>query len=212
MRAEERSPRDRARLFAFVWLVGALALFTITITKYHHYILPALPPAAILIAIYLDELVEGRVRGLSVGLLTALGVLAMVSYDLVKQPAQWVWMYTYLYDQNWARGVPEGTTILVYAVVIGVLFLLFAVRRLRKAALWLSMAVSVGVADTCSLVPAGRAPNWSQKSAISSYYKLRKSRRRSSWPGSSTGVARPGTPGRRWWSRRASTTPRSSST
>ena len=84
-----------------------MALFTLTITKYHHYILPAIPPAAILIAVFLDDLLEGRVKAPRFALLASAGVLAVVAFDLVKEPAHWVWMYTYLYDRNWAQGVPE---------------------------------------------------------------------------------------------------------
>jgi 4-amino-4-deoxy-L-arabinose transferase-like glycosyltransferase len=175
LRLKERSPRDRARLFAFVWLLGTIALFTLTITKYHHYILPAIPPAAILIAVYLDDLIERRASAVWLGLLTAVGVLSIVAIDLVKQPARWVWMYTYLYDNNWARGVPKGTPILYYSIAFGFLLLLFFLPRLRRTALWLALAASVvGGGYVLNWYQLGVAPNWSQKSAITSYYKLRK--------------------------------------
>ena len=175
IRDEERSPRERARLFVFVWAAATMLLFTLTITKYHHYILPTIPPMAILIAVYLNDLLEGKARGAWLGLLTAAGVLAMVSIDLVKQPARWVWMYTYLYDNNWARGVPEGTPILYYALAFAAVLLLFFWPRTRKIALWLAVGVTVVVGGyVLNWYQLGVAPNWSQKGAISSYYKLRK--------------------------------------
>jgi len=175
LRDRERSPRDRVVLFVFVWLAATLALFTLTITKYHHYILPSIPPAAILIAIYLNDLVEGKVRGVWIGLLAALGTMALVTIDLVKQPARWVWMHTYLYDNNWARGVPEGRPIMYYAIIFGVVLGLLFLPQLRRVSLWLAVLVAVvGGGYILNWYQLGVAPNWSQKSAISSYYKLRK--------------------------------------
>ena len=159
---KERSPRDRARLFVAVWFLGAVALFTLTITKYHHYILPAIPPAAILVAVYLDDLLRRRVGAAWLGLLTAAGVLCIVTIDLVKQPARWVWMHTYLYDSNWARGVPEGTPILYYAIAFGLLLLLLLIPRLRGPAVWIAVAVGVvGGGYVLNWYQLGVAPNWS---------------------------------------------------
>jgi len=174
-REKERSPRARARLFVFVWFAATLLLFTLTITKYHHYILPSIPPAAILVALYLDDLLANRVRGMWIGMLATLGMLAMVAIDLVKQPARWVWMYTYLYDNNWARGVPQGTPILYYTIAFAVLLLLLFVPKLRTVSLWLTVLVTVvGGGYLLNWYQFKVAPNWSQKSAIASYYKLRK--------------------------------------
>ena len=130
--SKQRTPRDRARLFVFVWLTATVCLFTLTMTKYHHYILPAIPPSAILIALFLDDLLERKVHGQKFLLLASLGLLALVTYDLVKQPAHWVWMYTYLYDSNWSRGVPSGAPILVLGVGFGGIILSLALARFQQ--------------------------------------------------------------------------------
>lgn len=192
----ERTGRDRARLFCFVWLAGALALFTLTVTKYHHYILPAIAPAAIIIAIYLDDLyndasqprpVEQRMPTTTrtIGLIAAAAVLLVVSIDLVKQPAHWVWMFTYLYTSNWARGVPEGTSILIYALcfagAVGLLLMpqwgRFArpARKIRQAAIGLTAAVAIGVGGyVLNDYQLRVAPHWSQKHVLKTYYRLRR--------------------------------------
>ena len=127
-----RTPRDRARLFICLWLAACFTLFTLSITKYHHYILPAIPPAAVLVALFLDDLLADKVRGLWFVLLSSLGVLALVTFDLTKQPAHWVWMYTYLYDSNWAKGVPEGSPILVYGITFGAIITALLISKLQR--------------------------------------------------------------------------------
>jgi 4-amino-4-deoxy-L-arabinose transferase-like glycosyltransferase len=169
------SGQERARLFVLVWMAGALVLFTMAITKYHHYILPAIPPAAILVGVYLDDLLEGKTRGVWFSLLAALGVLAIVTFDLVKQPALWVWMYTYLYDSNWARGVPGGMPILFFGIAIGATMVLLFIPRVRKWSLAAMMVIGlVGGGYIQNWYQLKVAPNWSQKDCIATYYKMRK--------------------------------------
>jgi 4-amino-4-deoxy-L-arabinose transferase-like glycosyltransferase len=171
----DRTGQERARVFLYVWLAATLALFTLTITKYHHYILPAIPPAAILIAIYLDDLMEKRLAGWWLALLAGLGLLALSAIDLVKRPAQWVWMYTYLYEPVWAQGVPKGLPILIFTIVFTVMVLALFLPKVRRIALWACVVVGlVGGGYIQNWYQIGVAPNWSQKRAIASYYKLRK--------------------------------------
>jgi 4-amino-4-deoxy-L-arabinose transferase-like glycosyltransferase len=170
-----RAPRERLTLFVMTWFATAMALFGLTITKYHHYILPAIPPAAILIALYLEDLVENRVRGAWIALLTGFGLLAILTLDMVKQPARWVWMYTYLYEQVWAQGVPKGIPILIWGSLTALTLFLFFFRRLRRVALWLTVAVAVLVGGYVqNWYQLTVAPHYSQKKVITSYYKLRK--------------------------------------
>ena len=173
---KEPDPRDRARLFIYIWIAACMALFTLSITKYHHYILPVIPPAAILVALFLDDLLEGRARGALFSILSAMGMLAIVTFDLVKQPAHWVWMYTYLYDSNWAKGVPSSLPILILGAVVGVMLLLMLLPKLRRfAVVGLALVVLVGGGGIQNWYQVKVAPHWSQKKAIAQYYKLRKS-------------------------------------
>ena len=47
----------------FGWALIAFALFTFMGTKFHHYILPAIPPIAMLIGIAIDDLLGVREKG-----------------------------------------------------------------------------------------------------------------------------------------------------
>ena len=47
--------RSDASVFLAMWFLFAFALFTLMLTKFHHYILPAIPPVAMLTGVLLDE-------------------------------------------------------------------------------------------------------------------------------------------------------------
>ncbi len=59
-------PRGDGGTLLALWFVSAFSMFTITLTKFHHYVLPVVPPTAMLIGVLLDhalgerELPKGR--------------------------------------------------------------------------------------------------------------------------------------------------------
>lgn len=57
-RPEQRDRRSDASIFLAMWFLFAFAGFTLMLTKFHHYILPALPPAAMLTGVLLDEMMR----------------------------------------------------------------------------------------------------------------------------------------------------------
>ncbi len=46
----------QTEIFVTLWFAGAFTLFSAMITKFHHYIFPAVPPAGILVGLLLDRL------------------------------------------------------------------------------------------------------------------------------------------------------------
>jgi 4-amino-4-deoxy-L-arabinose transferase-like glycosyltransferase len=56
---EQRRRADAALLF-FMWFLFTFALFTYMGTKFHHYILPGVPPLAMLIGLVLDDMLGDR--------------------------------------------------------------------------------------------------------------------------------------------------------
>ncbi|MCB9556206.1 MAG: glycosyltransferase family 39 protein [Deltaproteobacteria bacterium] len=175
-KVQDSDPRDRVRLFLFIWFIGVVILFTLTKTKYHHYILPAIPPGAVLIGIFLDDLLDRRVASASVLLLAGLAVLGVVGFDLVKEPAHWVWMFTYLYTPNWANGVPGYLPILIYTIAFGAAFLLLFWPKLRAIGMIATFAVALLIGGyTLNWYIVGCSPHWSQKTVLQTYYKHRRS-------------------------------------
>src|SRR5437870_9798864 len=60
LKRRDDDPKAQAQLFLVMWFALSFALFSLMLTKFHHYILPAVPAAAMLIGIYLDELLPAR--------------------------------------------------------------------------------------------------------------------------------------------------------
>jgi hypothetical protein len=169
-----------------IWFVSAYALVSLSMTKFHHYVLPAIPGLAICIGCYLDDLLShrGRRRALLLALL-GLPLLALVTVDLVsaKSAAQrFLWLFSYDYIQNahgrpWPESLDFSGTLLALAVAfaVGTLALLLDERRRRWAA-----AAMCGVALVATVFLLDRfmpavAPFWSQKDVIAAYYSARRS-------------------------------------
>ena len=103
MRLRDGSPHSRMKLFLYVWAFFAYCLFTLSATKFHHYIFPAVPPFALLVALHVEELLEQR------GYLPRL--IALAAIPIFLGVGLWVRtdvqafrnMFTYKYD----RQLPE---------------------------------------------------------------------------------------------------------
>src|SRR5690606_6681139 len=54
--SEERGREQRSAILLAVWAAAAFMLFNAMITKFHHYIFPAVPPLALLTGLVLDRL------------------------------------------------------------------------------------------------------------------------------------------------------------
>jgi 4-amino-4-deoxy-L-arabinose transferase-like glycosyltransferase len=57
-RREEGDPKSDASVFLVMWFIFAFGLFSLMLTKFHHYILPAVPPLAMLTGVLLDALLR----------------------------------------------------------------------------------------------------------------------------------------------------------
>src|SRR5262252_6988195 len=70
--------------FGAIWFVAAYALVSMSVTKFHHYILPALPGLGIAIGCFLDDVIERRAARTALAA-AAVGIplLALVMVDLV---------------------------------------------------------------------------------------------------------------------------------
>lgn len=98
----------RMRFMVAAWAILATALFSLSQTKFHHYIFPAVPAFAILVGLWLDDLLAGRVKpSLVLGAFGA-GVVLLLARDLMHEEALWVEMHIYRYDRAWPSALPWG--------------------------------------------------------------------------------------------------------
>jgi 4-amino-4-deoxy-L-arabinose transferase-like glycosyltransferase len=121
----------RLDLFLLVWFAVTFATFSLIVTKFHHYVFPALPPLALLVGLALAERDAVGWR-----FIAPLGVLllAMVANDIVSSPAHISNLCTYAYDrqmpeEDYPRGILLGIAAAVGAVLIASHF----VKRMRLA-------------------------------------------------------------------------------
>ena len=155
-------------------------------TKFHHYVLPAVPGLAICIGCFLDDLVaRASRRRLGLVLVLGLPVLAAVTVDFVdaKNAAQrfmWLFSYDYIHSPK-GRPWPESLDFSAPLIVLAVLFAAACALFLAQASIrrWAATAMcGVAIIATFFLLDdltRSIAPFWSQKEVIGAYYKERRS-------------------------------------
>ena len=179
LRSPCNSTRDHVRCIATLWVIVGIALFTLVETKYHHYVLPAVPGFAVLIALWLDDVLARRIDA-SVPLLSVgAAVGALVTYDIYSQQERLIELFIYRYDRQWPTGEPWNvdlsTPLLVFGAVFVVAGLLVAVRRLaRWAAVGLLVAGIVFAYYAMNSYMQAAAPHWGQGQLHATYYRQRR--------------------------------------
>jgi 4-amino-4-deoxy-L-arabinose transferase-like glycosyltransferase len=171
--------------FGAIWFVAAYALVSLSVTKFHHYILPAIPGLAIVVGCFLDDLLARR-DGRAAAAVALLGVplLALVVHDLAGQPKdaqRFIWLFSYDYintpqGRPWPAALDFRRTIALLAGLAGLATLGLAWRRLQRVAV-VGLCLAA-VAFTFFLLDGYMmrvTPYWTQKGLIANYYKLRRS-------------------------------------
>jgi 4-amino-4-deoxy-L-arabinose transferase-like glycosyltransferase len=169
--------------FGAIWFVTAYALVSLSVTKFHHYVLPALPGLGIAIGCYLDDLLERRASLPALAAaLVGIPLLALVVVDLAAVPKNaqhFIWLFSYDYVNSpqgrpWPPALDFGPVLIAFGAVFGLAALALGVRRLQRAA---TVGVCLAaVAFTYWLLDGYMlkvTPYWTQKDLIANYYKMR---------------------------------------
>ncbi|HEY0709243.1 MAG TPA: glycosyltransferase family 39 protein [Polyangia bacterium] len=168
-----------------IWFVSAYAVVSLSMTKFHHYILPSLPGLALVVGCFLDDLMRPG-RGRIAGAIAVAGVpiLALVTHDLTssRQSAQlFIWLFSYDYintpqGRPWPPGLDIRTGLIVFAALFALGTFLLASDRLRARATAFLALASIGFSYFLldSFLPRAAA-HWSQKPLIAKYYRMRTS-------------------------------------
>src|SRR5262245_52753022 len=129
--------------FGAIWFVAAYALVSMSVTKFHHYILPAIPGLAIAIGCFLDDIVTRR-DGRAAAAAAAVGIplLALVLIDLAaaqKNAQRFIWLFSYDYiNTPGGRPWPPALDFRAPLIVFGALAALATVglgwRRIQRQA------------------------------------------------------------------------------
>jgi 4-amino-4-deoxy-L-arabinose transferase-like glycosyltransferase len=179
-RLDPQRPVDGVRMLVGSWATVAVATLCLVQTKFHHYILPAVPALAVIVGFWLDDLLRGRLRRPGLLLLTAAAVTALLAHDLIDEPKQFIELFIYRYDRPWPDSGPHAVDLdrplAAFAAAAGLGFLLlgFAGRRLRP----LAVACQGGIALAFAIwgmngYMGAAAPHWGQGALHRTYYARR---------------------------------------
>jgi 4-amino-4-deoxy-L-arabinose transferase-like glycosyltransferase len=178
LRTSTRTRAERVRIIVALWAISSVAFFSIIQTKFHHYILPGIPAFAILVAFWLDDVLDGRERATAVYAFIAAAICLLIARDLMSEEKTWIEMFVFRYDRPWPTDPPwsvnatDGFLVLGIGSAIAVAGLAWRrVRWIAVAAVCL-MGLRIGLWAMHSYMPVA-ATHWGQREAIRNYYEHR---------------------------------------
>jgi len=193
-RREENSARGDATVFLAMWFGLSFALFSLMLTKFHHYILPAVPPAAMLTGVLLDDAIRTSERAFGAGaakrrfeqaMVGAVGligglVVVVVGMDLVEtregipNQVRLLQLFTYNYKRPWPPSLDFRPALWVFIAAAGLSTLAIVLVRARKYAVYALTAVAVAFAMwTLDVYFVQTSPHWGQRNVIATYHQQR---------------------------------------
>lgn len=190
-------PRNVTAIVLLAWFVLGFALFALMGTKFHHYCLPIVPPAAALTGILLDDFMASASGARSCGgaqaptrlaeraLLAAAAFGAALGTFFVGRDIAWqlkgrlgpirlVHLFSYNYGRPWPDSVSFTAALWAFATGAALVTALLAVPRLRGAVACslLAIATSFGAWGLDVYFPRV-APHWGQRELFLRYEQER---------------------------------------
>jgi len=176
VKARTDTREGRVRFMVTLWAICGFAVFGIVQTKFHHYILPVVPALGILVALFLDDLIARRERLHPLYAALGIGVVLLVTRDLVWEPERWIEMFVYRYDRPWPSSEPWAIDpsdgfIALGAIACGALAITAVWRRAGVIALCIA-GLTIGVWSLQAYMPDA-GTHWGMREAMASYYRQR---------------------------------------
>lgn len=194
-RVERRLASSALTLYLALYCLVGFGMFTLTLTKFHHYIIPIVPALCLLAGPVLDRAIGPHFRlpgnqtpnsrlpvnFLLVGLASAL-IVVFAGIDLfgpAKPPggaARLINLVTYAYTRIWPDTLDFASVLFAFtlAAVASLLGLLGPARvRAAAAVTHVGVCLLFGAWVCNSYLPAV-APHWGQRETVLEYYRRRK--------------------------------------
>ena len=168
--------RARATLMLILWATIAFTLFTLSSTKFHHYIFPVVPPLAMLVALGFDDVLDRELPHPWPLYLLAIPLLALLTWDLVDSPQHLKNLFTYKYDREWDnaawdRGFRMALLGIAAPIVAGASLMLMRNRAVRRVSVGLVAAGAVAMTYfSLDVYMPTISQTWSQKGVWDHYY------------------------------------------
>jgi len=190
LRRSGRPPQHQRLLdLALVWLVLVFALFTFMRTKFHHYILPAVPALALLVGLYLAEGAQrfgkGRWRSAMAHALALGGglLIARVGADFVRPidgglpgAARLFHLVSYRYDRAWPGELDFDGTLLAFTGAVALLHAGLGITSWTRRLIGTQVVAAILFAAWLGQHYLVRlAPSFGQRHVIEAFYHHRTS-------------------------------------
>ena len=197
-RREAANAKSDTAIFFAMWFLCSFALFSLMPTKFHHYILPAVPPAAMLIGILLDDLLARAADGegesaagsaaafrrrferamLGAAAASGAGLVAIVGRDLAKdvegQPShiRLLHLFTYNYRRPWPPSLDFSRPLWAFTIAATVLTLALVLARHRRFVVPALVALGLAFAAWgLDVYFVKTSPHWGQRETTVAYYR-----------------------------------------
>jgi len=191
-RREETDRRADASVFLSMWFLFAFALFTLMLTKFHHYIMPALPPAAMLTGVLLDEMMtrggelaknaspSERFERIMVGAAGLAGafVVFFVGRDLAGlrtgliDQVRLLHLFTYNYKRVFPPSLDFRSALWAFTIAATVLTFALVWARWRKWVVGAMLATGILFAVWgIDIYFVRLSPHWGQRETLLAYYR-----------------------------------------
>jgi 4-amino-4-deoxy-L-arabinose transferase-like glycosyltransferase len=172
--------QQRVELLIFTWALAGFGLFSFSVTKFHHYILPTLPALAILAARWLILWLEKKENPgqILVPLVLILGV-ALISRDIGLLPKNLVDLFVYKYSREFPQDAAFigqiGFAIIFGLVSLGltVSLILYREKLARLTVIILICGALLGSLWGSLYFFQAMGPHWSQRHLFDTYFALR---------------------------------------
>jgi 4-amino-4-deoxy-L-arabinose transferase-like glycosyltransferase len=183
-RVRAADPRLPLTLSMGGWFVVGFALFSAMGTKYHHYILPVLPPMAALTGLWLDDWLSERADAPRGVMWAALAIAAALITLLVGRDLAWqlsdrasqirlLHLFTYNYARPWPSDLDFGAALWAFTGLATLLLAMLAVHRARRAAVagLVTLAACI-TAWGVDVYLVQLSPHWGQRELVLRYEQL----------------------------------------
>lgn len=177
LRSRPDTREGRVRFLVALWAISGVTFFFIVQTKFHHYILPAVPALSILVAFFLDDILARRDRLHPLYAALGIGIVLLITRDLMWEPERWIEMFVFRYDRPWPTSEPwqidpsDGFLVLGAIAALALAIAALPWRRVGVAALALA-GLAICIWSLQSYMPdAGK--HWGMREGVRSYYEQR---------------------------------------
>jgi 4-amino-4-deoxy-L-arabinose transferase-like glycosyltransferase len=177
LRAQTDTREGRVRFMVTLWAVCGAAFFFVVQTKFNHYILPVIPALGLLVAFFLDDMLAGRDRLHPLYAALGIGIVLLLTRDLMWEPERWIEMFVYRYDRPWPWAEPYAIDLSDGFLALGLIAagaLVVATlpwRRIGVAALGVA-GLTICVWSLQVYMPVA-GTHWGMRDAMRTYYQQR---------------------------------------